>query len=346
MIIKNTNTAVVILNWNGLNWLQQFIPTLVKNTPVSMADIIIADNGSTDDSFAFINQNFPAIQWLQLDKNYGFAEGYNRAIEAITHPFCILLNSDVEVTPNWIEPLVKALDSEENTAACQPKIMDFKRKDYFEYAGAAGGFIDYLAYPFCRGRLFETLEKDHGQYNDTAELFWASGACLAIKTEWYKAVGGLDGEFFAHMEEIDLCWRLKSRGLSIKFVPDSTVYHVGGGTLSKISPKKTYLNFRNNLLILYKNLPKSQLIQILFLRLILDGVAGLKMLLSGDVKHTFAILKAHFHFYNMFRSFKHKRKNNLEKTIVSNIPQIFSKTLIICYFIKGKRKFSDLIFKS
>jgi len=342
MIIQNTNTAVVILNWNGIDWLKQFIPILINNTHTKDADLIVADNNSSDDSIRYLKENHSEIQLIILDKNYGFAEGYNKALEHINHPYSILLNSDVEVTKNWVLPLIKQLESSDKIAACQPKIKDFYNKDYFEYAGAAGGFIDYLGYPFCRGRIFNELEKDIGQYDNNCSIFWATGACLAIKTDIYKNVGGLDGKFFAHMEEIDLCWRLKNRGFDIYAVPESTVYHVGGGTLAKINPKKTYLNFRNNLLILYKNLPSSNLYSVLFTRLILDGIAGLKFMLSGQFNHTLAILKAHFHFYGMLKSFKSKRQDNLTKTEQDTIVEIYSKSIIWQHFGKKIKKHSDL----
>ena len=309
MIKQNTETAVIILNWNGIDWLKQFILILIENTDINDADLIVADNDSSDESVKFLEANYPEIQLIILDKNYGFAEGYNRAIEQISHPYSILLNSDIEVTKNWVLPLIAQLKLYDNIAACQPKILDFKNKTKFEYAGASGGFIDYLGYPFCRGRIFNELETDNGQYDKPISIFWATGACLAIKTDIYKKVGGLDSDFFAHMEEIDLCWRLKSRGYDIYVVPSSTVYHVGGGTLA-VSPRKTYLNFRNNLLLLYKNLPDSKLYKVIFSRLILDGVAGIQMFLQGKFKHTFAIIKAHFHFYALVSQFRYKRKKN------------------------------------
>ena len=343
MFKQNTNTAVIILNWNGLDWLKQFIPILIQNTKPEDADLIVVDNASSDGSIDYLKKNHSEIQLLILDQNYGFAEGYNRALEWVSHPYSILLNSDVEVSKDWVLPLIKQLDSSENTAACQPKIRDFYKKDYFEYAGAAGGFIDYLGYPFCRGRIFNVLEKDEGQYDSVHSIFWATGACLAIKTSVYKEVGGLDGDFFAHMEEIDLCWRIKSRAYDILFVPDSVVYHVGGGTLSKISPRKTYLNFRNNLLILYKNRPSVGLYKILFLRLILDGIAGIKFMLSGQFQHMFAILKAHFHFYKMQSSFRQKRKDNLSNTRQQVIPEIYNKSIVWQHFIEKKNKYLDLL---
>ncbi len=342
MIEQKSKTAVIILNWNGLSWLQQFIPILIKNTAPIDADLIVADNASTDSSITYLTENHPEVQLIALEQNYGFAEGYNRALELIDHPYSILLNSDVEVTKDWILPLVKKLESSDRIVACQPKIRDFNNKEYFEYAGASGGFIDYLAYPYCRGRMFNTLEKDEGQYDDDLSIFWATGACLAIKTDLYKKAGGLDNSFFAHMEEIDLCWRLKSRGYDIYIVPQSVVYHAGGGTLSKINPQKTYLNFRNNLYILYKNHPSQNLIKILILRFILDGIAGIKFLLSGQFSHTFAIVKAHFSFYSTVHNFKLKRKENLEQRKVQSIPEIYSKSIVKAVFINNKNKYSDL----
>lgn len=343
MINQNSDTAVVILNWNGLAWLKQFIPTLIKYTPSKDADIVVADNASSDDSLEYLRQNHPEVQLIILDENYGFAEGYNRALDQVPHPYSILLNSDVEVSPNWVLPLSKFLKNHPETAACQPKIKDYYKKDYFEYAGASGGFIDYLGYPFCRGRIFNKLEKDEGQYDTPLSIFWATGACLAVKTEVYKKAGGLDSDFFAHMEEIDLCWRLKSRAYNIFAVPESTVYHVGGGTLSKISPKKTYLNFRNNLLTLYKNLPSEQLFKVILFRLILDGVAALKYLVSGEFAHIWAIVKAHFHFYGMINKFKKKRKENLEASVSQSIAEIFPKMIIKEHFLNKKSKYSDLV---
>jgi len=343
MVKQNTNTAVIILNWNGIDWLKQFIPILIQNTESTHADLIVADNASSDASLQYLQTNHPQIQLIILEKNFGFAEGYNKAIEQINHPYTILLNSDVEVTEGWVVPLISQLEKNENTAACQPKIKDFYNKDYFEYAGASGGFIDYLGYPFCRGRIFNELEKDKGQYNDIESIFWATGACLAIKTPIYKEVGGLDAEFFAHMEEIDLCWRLKSRGLDIYVVPESTVYHVGGGTLSKVSPKKTYLNFRNNLLILYKNLPSNKLRKILFYRMLLDGIAGVKFVLSGQISHMFAILKAHFQFYKMKSRFKKKREANLLKHTVNTIPEIYTKSIVWQHFVKKLKIYSNIL---
>ncbi len=342
MIQQRSATAVVILNWNGVNWLKKFIPVLIANTDASEADIIVADNASDDHSLAYLRENHQEVQLIILDKNYGFAEGYNRAIDQIQHPYTVLLNSDIEVSPNWLSPLVRKLSESEQNVACQPKILDYNNKHKFEYAGACGGYIDYLGYPYCRGRLFNELEEDKGQYNQEASVFWASGACLAVRTEKYKEVGGLDNLFFAHMEEIDLCWRLKSRAYHIFSVPQSVVYHVGGGTLSKISPFKTYLNFRNNLLLLYKNLPKGQLFKILLYRSVLDMVAGVKFIFDWQIKHFFAILKAHFHFYKMYPKFRAKRIANRQQTKLESIPEIYKKSIVFQHFAKGVKLFSDL----
>jgi len=292
----NKRIAVVILNWNGKNFLEKFLPAVVSYSS-DIAEIIVADNDSTDDSVAFLQANFPEVRIVGLDKNYGFAGGYNKALKQIKAEYYLLLNSDVEITENWLQPMLNLLDTDNKIVACQPKIKDFKNKDYFEYAGAAGGFMDRLGYPLCRGRIFDELEKDTGQYNDVVEVFWASGACLFIRSKEYHEFGGLDEFFFAHMEEIDLCWRLKNAGYKIMYCPDSTVYHVGGGTLNKIKPQKTFLNFRNSLLALHKNLPKNKRFIVILQRLLLDGLAGFKFLFSGKPNHAWAIIRAHFSFY-------------------------------------------------
>ncbi|MBP6260021.1 MAG: glycosyltransferase family 2 protein, partial [Paludibacter sp.] len=250
-------TAVVILNWNGEKFLNQFLPVLLRNTQLPGVDIYVADNASTDNSLSLIEEQFPTVKTLLLDKNYGFAGGYNKALAQINADYFVLLNSDVEVTENWLQPLLNYMNENADVAACQPKIKSFYNRDYFEHAGASGGFIDYLGFPFCRGRVVGTAEMDRGQYDTVIDVFWATGACLLIRSELYNQVGGLDDEFFAHMEEIDLCWRLKGQGFRIVCIPQSEVYHVGGGTLQVEHPHKTYLNFRNNLLMLYKNLPQK-----------------------------------------------------------------------------------------
>ena len=273
-------TAVVILNYNGAGMLRRFLPSVIEYSPE--ASIYVADNGSSDESCDVVRNEFPAVKLMVLDHNYGFAEGYNRALAQVDEEYAVLLNSDVEVTRGWLSPMTQFLDSNPEVAACQPKLLSFKQKDFFEYAGAAGGFIDKWGYTFCRGRIFNTVERDSGQYDDTTDVFWATGAALMIRNEVYKNNGGLDGRFFAHMEEIDLCWRLRSRGYRIACVPQSHVYHVGGATLKKENPQKTYLNFRNNLLMIYKNAPDCQLKKIMLFRKVFDNVAALKFLASGD----------------------------------------------------------------
>ncbi len=282
--------AVVILNYNGRDHLLHFLPTLIAHS--SDAEVIVADNCSTDDSLAVLQQ-FPSVRTILLDQNYGYAGGYNEALKQVNADYYLLVNSDVEVSPNWIAPLSNFLDENKDYAAVQPKILDFNQKNYFEYAGAAGGFIDLLGYPYCRGRIFNTLEQDTGQYNSNVDIFWASGACFMIRSEVFKQAGGFDADFFAHMEEIDLCWRVKSLGLKIAFVPNSVVYHVGGGTLNKTSPRKTYLNFRNGISLLIKNLPIPMLLVALPVRLILDWMAAFLFWKNESFSHFTAVFKAH-----------------------------------------------------
>jgi GT2 family glycosyltransferase len=333
-----SKVAIVILNWNGKSFLQQFLPAVIKYNN-SVSEIIVADNCSSDDSIAFLKTNFPEIRIIQLDKNYGFAGGYNNALKQVDSDYYVLLNSDVEVSKNWLEPMINLLDNDNNIAACQPKIKDFNKKDYFEYAGASGGFIDKLGYPFCRGRIFNHLEKDIGQYDEQIEIFWASGACLFIRSKVYHSIGGLDEYFFAHMEEIDLCWRIKNQGYKIMACPSSSVYHVGGGTLDKTKPQKTFLNYRNSLLTLHKNLPSNKVLKTILQRLFLDGVAGLKLLLEAKPNHTFAIIKAHFSFYASIKQNKLKRKqvNN------PNLRGMINDNIVMLHFLKKKDKFSQIV---
>ena len=269
--------AIVILNWNGRELLERFLPSVIAHTPTEQADVIVADNGSTDDSLELLQAKFPTVKTICLDRNYGFAEGYNQALKPINHPYTVLLNSDVEVTPGWLDAPIAALEKEADIAAVQPKIRAQRNKDYFEYAGAAGGFMDRYGYPYCRGRVFDVVEKDKGQYDAPTEILWATGACLFIRTQVYKEAGGLDAGFFAHQEEIDLCWRLRSRGYRLVCTPQSVVYHVGGATLNAESPRKTFLNFRNNLLMLYKNLPEKDLKQVMRIRFWLRTEADIRI---------------------------------------------------------------------
>lgn len=322
--------AVVILNWNGAELLKKFLPKVIQYS--EQATIYVADNASTDDSVQVVTELFPSVKIIINNQNYGFAKGYNEALKDVQEPYYCLLNSDVEVTENWLSPILTIFENEPQTSIIQPKILDYKNKSYFEYAGAAGGFIDKFGYPYCRGRIFDTVEKDTNQYNDEAEIFWASGACFFIRKETYQQLKGFDDDFFAHQEEIDLCWRAFNNGKKIKYTSKSIVFHVGGATLDKANPKKTYLNFRNSLLMLTKNLPTHQLIPIIFTRLILDGIAGVQFIVQGKLRHCLAIIKAHFVFYSKLYSFLEKR-SQVQK---SNYYQ--SKSILYQYFIK-KGKF-------
>lgn len=333
-------TAVVILNYNGEEMLRRFLPMVVEYTP--NADIIVADNASTDGSVAMVKEMFPTVGLIILDRNYGFADGYNRALESVDADYVLLLNSDVEVTPGWLEPLVVALDTDDTVVACQPKVLDFKRKSHFEYAGAAGGFIDRYGYPFCRGRIFDTIEEDKNKYDTACDIFWATGAALLVRAAAYRSAGGLDGSFFAHMEEIDLCWRLRARGHRILCVPSSTVYHVGGATLSAANPQKTYLNFRNNLLMLYKNLPSEELRHVMMVRRVLDYVAALKFALTGEWSHCKAVFRARKDFRRMKDGYAAARKANLAATLCGNINERTGFMLLWRYYACGAKRYSQL----
>ena len=323
--------AFVLLNWNGQKLLEQFLPALVQYSPE--ATIYLADNASTDDSVAFVKGSFPTIQIIENSSNLGFAGGYNMALKSIDADILALVNTDVEVTKNWLIPIIETFKSETKTAIIQPKIKDFKNPEFFEYAGAAGGFIDQFGYPFCRGRIFDSLEKDVAQYEDDCEIFWASGACFFIRNSVYKELGGFDADFFAHQEEIDLCWRAKNRGYTIKYNSKSIVYHIGGATLNQGNPRKTFLNFRNSLFTLTKNLPQKKLFYVLFIRLILDGIAGLRFLWQGKWKHVFAILKAHFSFYFLFISMYKKRDVNQMENYYE------MKSVVISYYLRKNTVF-------
>ena len=339
---NSVTTAVVILNWNGRALLEEFMPKVVKNTPLHLADIIVADNASSDDSTDFLRNNYPEVGIIQLDENYGFAGGYNRALAQLSHQYVVLLNSDVAPAPNWLEPLIQFMENHPQAAACVPKIKDYRSPQYFEYAGAAGGMIDWLGYPFCRGRIMNVLEQDRGQYDTTESIFWGSGAALMVRNQLYQEVGGLDEDFFAHMEEIDLCWRLKNRGYGIFQIPESTIYHLGGGTLSQQNHRKTYLNFRNNLFMMVKNLPTRWWPLILMIRLKLDGVAALHFVAKGEFKFFGAVVKAHIHFYREVNKFIKKRKMLQPMIRVKEHPEIYPKSIIWSFFIQKKRTFSQL----
>lgn len=325
--------AIVILNWNGKKLLEQFLPSVFLYS--KEATLYVADNASTDDSVQFIKQNYTSIKIIQNKVNGGYAKGYNDALQFIDADVFCLLNSDVEVTQNWLTPIVEVFKNERNTAIIQPKLLDFKNKNTFEYAGAAGGYIDKYGYPYCRGRIFDTLEKDTNQYNDNTEIFWASGACLFIRSDVFKTLQGFDELFFAHMEEIDLCWRAKNLGYSIKYIAQSTVYHVGGATLKALNPKKTFLNFRNSLFTITKN-AKSNVLEIIFVRLILDGVAAIKFVFELKFKHSYAILKAHFSYYWHLRTLLKQRK-----MIKTRIKHYQKKSIVFDYFINKNTKFNS-----
>ena len=331
--------SVVILNWNGSAMLQRFLPSVIRYS--EEAEIIVADNGSTDHSIDILREKFPSVRILPFRENYGFAEGYNRAIQQIETPYVLLLNDDVEVTPHWLQPLLEFMNHHPEVAACQPKILSETQRELFEYAGACGGFIDHLGYPYCRGRIFNHVEKDRGQYDQVCPIFWATGAALLVRTDVFRKEGGLDKRFFAHMEEIDFCWRLRSRNYGIYCIPQSTVYHVGGGTLPKSHPRKTFLNFRNNLLMLYKNLPEERLNSTLRIRYFLDLVAALKMLLSGQVKESIAIVKALRTFFKIRHDFDRERKENLQKQQLKDIPEMRNESLLVAFYLKKKKKFED-----
>ena len=323
--------AVILLNWNGQKLLEQFLPALVQYSPE--ATVYLADNASTDDSVAFVKASFPTIQIIENSTNLGFAGGYNIALKTIDADILALVNTDVEVTKNWLVPIIETFKTEPKTAIIQPKIKDFKNPEFFEYAGAAGGFIDQLGYPFCRGRIFDSLEKDVAQYEDDCEIFWASGACFFIRNAVYNELGGFDADFFAHQEEIDLCWRAKNRGYAIKYNSKSIVYHIGGATLNQENPRKTFLNFRNSLFTLTKNLPQKKLFYVLFIRFVLDGIAGLRFLWQGKWKHVFAILKAHFSFYFLFISMYKKRDVNQMENYYE------MKSVVISYYLRKNTVF-------
>ena len=334
------STSVIILNWNGLEQLRSFLPSVVKHT--NDAEIIIADNASTDTSIDWLKQNYPQIRRIELSKNTGYAGGYNEAIKQVTSDYLVLLNSDVEVTENWLPPVIALMESDSTIAACQPKILSERNRGFFEYAGAAGGFIDKYGVPYCRGRVFATIEKDQGQYNTVTDIFWASGACLVIRNDVFKNSGGFDTDFFAHMEEIDLCWTIHRMGYKIVYCPTSTIYHVGAATLKKESPKKTFLNFRNSLFMLYKHLPTKSLVVILFLRLCMDGAAGIHYLINGQWKHTLAIIEAHMAFYFTKNKHSKRSKSSAYPFFYVNQKTILDKSVIVEYYLKGRKKFNQI----
>lgn len=323
--------AVVILNWNGKGLLEQFLPSVTKCSPE--ATVYVADNASTDDSHSFIKANYPAVKIIENSGNFGYAKGYNEALKEVEEDIYALVNSDIEVTENWLQPILSLFEKDSETAIIQPKILDYKNKSHFEYAGAAGGFIDKYGFPFCRGRIFDTIEEDKGQYNDTTQIFWASGACFFIRKDAFRTLNGFDEDFFAHQEEIDLCWRAFNGNHKVMFCGESVVYHVGGATLASGNPQKTFLNFRNSLWMMIKNLPSSKLLPVLFSRLVLDGIAGIRHMFRGEFGHLAAILRAHFYFYLKFFRFLNKRKSKQYK----NYYKI--KSIVYLYFVQKGRIF-------
>ena len=330
--------AVVILNYNGRKFLEQFLPNVIASCDPALAEVVVADNASEDDSVAFMREHFPKIRLIENGSNGGFATGYNLALRQVEAQYYVLLNSDIEVAPGWIEPVIAFMDADSQIAACQPKILSYYHKEQFEYAGASGGFIDKYGYPFCRGRIFQNLETDEGQYDTPMEVFWATGACMFVRADLYHQIGGLDDSFFAHMEEIDLCWRLKNVGYKVYCCPQSKVYHIGGGTLPKNSPRKTYLNFRNNLSLLVKNLPKHRVKRTILYRILLDWVAALKFLCEGCYKDCGMVFKAHWDFYRRLKSLRAKRKENTHQLVSC----IYKRNIVFDSIVRGRKKFSEL----
>jgi GT2 family glycosyltransferase len=339
-----SRVAVVILNWNGIDYLKQYLPSVITHTDPGLAEIYIADNGSEDQSVNWVTQQYPQVRIIKLDRNWGFAEGYNLALRKIQSSYFLLLNSDVEVTPKWIEPLVNIMDNDLSVGACMPKIKSLHDRSSFEYAGAAGGFIDTYAYPFCRGRILNHTETDHGQYDNNIDIFWASGACLLIRSELYLSAGGLDPFFFAHMEEIDLCWRLKNMGHRIRFCHESEVFHLGGGTLPKRNHKKTYLNFRNNLILIIKNLPSGQVIRVCIARFFLDIIAAIYFLIKLNPGESFAVLHAYFSVIIRSGKILRKRKELVRKILPVNHREIFPHSIIWNFYIRKIKEYNQLSF--
>jgi len=348
-----TKIAIVILNWNGIGFLRRFMPCVTEYSSSEQVEVWVADNGSTDGSMGFLRDRFPEVMLLEFDRNYGFAGGYNKALAEIKAEYYILLNSDVMVTPGWTEPLLQAMENDKSIAACMPKIKDLNRREYFEYAGAAGGYIDFLGYPFCRGRVFDVLEKDNGQYDDIREVFWTTGACMMVRGAHWHDEGGLDDTFFAHMEEIDLCWRLKNSGKKIIVCPSSVVYHLGGGTLPQYHPRKTFWNFRNSLLMLLKNLPPGKL-YLVFVRLLFDWLSVIKFLVALSFSNALAVLRAHIAFFGLVRRYLKKRREQHQRNIAikwfwtekdatpRKHREIYSGSVVIGFFLLKRRYFSQI----
>lgn len=336
--------AIVILNWNGVTLLRQFLPSVVQFSKGDFTEIIVADNGSDDESLSILKNEFPQVKVLDLKQNFGFARGYNEALKQIEADYFVILNSDVEVTAGWLEVPIRLMESDKMIAVVQPKILNYNQKTHFEYAGAAGGFIDKFGYPFCRGRIFNVVEADNGQYDHVVDILWATGACMFVRSDLFREVGGFDADFWAHMEEIDLCWRLKNRVYRIVYTPESIVYHVGGGTLSYDSPQKLFLNFRNNLWLLYKNLPANQLFYILSVRMILDTLAAFKLLAEFNFNGIRSVLKAHYHFYRSLPELRRKREKAAPVGYIKLSSGRLTKSIVFQFYVRKKKRFSEIVF--
>ncbi|MBO7417318.1 MAG: glycosyltransferase family 2 protein [Bacteroidaceae bacterium] len=336
-----SKVAIVILTWNGSQMLRSFLPSVLQHSQ-DEADIYVADNGSEDDTLQVLASDFFSVKVIKFEKNYGFAEGYNRALLQVEADYVVLLNSDVEVTEHWLTPLITFMDAHPEVAACQPKIRSYRNKSLFEYAGAAGGFIDRYGYPFCRGRIFNTIEADEGQYNNSLQVFWATGACLFIRLKDYREAGGLDNRFFAHMEEIDLCWRLNARGREVWCIPQSEVYHVGAATLKRENPRKTFLNFRNNLLMLYKNLPDNELHHVMWRRYFLDYLAALSFFLKGQFPNAKAVFEARKAYHHLRPDFFITRNLNMLARVEKPAHERWVKSILWAYYVQAKHIFSKL----
>jgi GT2 family glycosyltransferase len=338
--------AIVILNWNGKKFLETFLPSVLLHSSLPGVRVVVADNGSEDDSVAWLRQSTPEVDVICLDRNYGFAEGYNKALSTIDAEYFLLLNSDVEVKEGWLKPLIDVLDGDPLIAACMPKIKAYPDGQFFEYAGAAGGFIDKYGYTFCRGRIFNAVETDYGQYDNPTDIFWATGACMLVRARLFKIMGGFEASFFAHFEEVDLCWRLKNRGYRIRFTPFSTVSHVGGGTLPATNPWKTYLNYRNNLVMLARNLPDEKLFKYIALRLVLDGIAAVRLLTSCKIRDFIAVIKAHLYLYRNLTSVRNFR--DTEKPFITNRDhdEMYPESIVTSYFLKKRYSFASLKWKT
>jgi GT2 family glycosyltransferase len=340
-----SKVAVVILNWNGIELLKEFLPSVVNTVP-DYVKVVLLDNASSDGSVNFVKQHYPNIDILHNDDNYGFALGYNKGLINVDAEYFVLLNSDIQCAKGWVEPIIDFMDNNPKVGACQPKILDYKSKGSFEYAGASGGHLDAFGFPFCRGRIFNELELDEGQYEENSKIFWATGACLFIRSDVFNDLNGFDEDFFAHMEEIDLCWRIHRAGHEIYCIPESKIYHLGGGTLKKLNPQKTYLNFRNNLIMILKNNRRKYFYLTILLKLIFDGIAGVKFLLEGSPLHTWSVVKAHFYVYGHIGAILKKRRDLKKVFPKTIIHPVYSKSIVISHYLLGKKTFKELKFNT